>query len=119
MCGKSPEKTEGDEKRAKMSARYKITELSFNRMVITKAGGQSTVYNFATLKNWAVGDDVITQSSISPHDLDFVDGRLVIIRPPELHNEWKREFYTVRNLRTKDWVTVDFDQVEGSDKLKK
>jgi hypothetical protein len=72
-----------------------------------------------TRMNWAVGDDVITQSSISTHDLDFVDGRLAIIRPSEPHNEWKREFYAVHNLRTKDWVTVDFDQVEGFDKLKK
>ena len=37
--------------------------------------------------------------------------------PKEPPNEWKREFYTLENLRTKDAVTVDFDCVEGFDKL--
>lgn len=75
--------------------------------------------DFVTPKNWVVGDDIIMQINRSPHDIEYIDGKLVLIRPPEPPNGWEREFYSLHNKRTKDWVTVDFDQVEGFENLKR
>lgn len=93
-----------------------ISELSPNKMVLDLSG-QRTVLNFVTPKNWRKGDKVTMQINRSPYDLDFVNGQLVVVRPPEPTNEWKREFYSLYNHRTKDTITVDFEWVEGFDRL--
>lgn len=93
-----------------------ISELSPNKMVLDLSG-QRTVLNFVTPKNWCKGDKVTMQINRSPYDLDFVNGQLVVVRPPEPPNEWKREFYCLYNHRTKDTITVDFEWVEGFDRL--
>ena len=98
-------------------SRRSVSELSTNRMVLKEGSGRETVFNFVTPTNWKVGDSVIMQINRSPHDLEFVNGQIVLIRPPEPPNEWKREFYSLYNARTKDRVTVDFECVEGFEKL--
>lgn len=93
-----------------------ISELSPNRMVLDRSG-QRTALNFVTPTNWREGDAVTMQINRSPYDLDFLNGQLVVIRPAEPPNEWKREFYSLYNHRTKDTITVDFEWVEGFDRL--
>jgi hypothetical protein len=97
-----------------MSANCFISEISANRMVLDRVGAKrKTVLNFVTLSNWQVGDEVAMQANISPYDVRVEDGKLIVNLPPEPANEWKRAFYNLLNKRTKDWVTVDFDSVEG------
>lgn len=98
-------------------SRRSVSELSTNRMVLKEGSGRETVFNFVTPRNWKVGDSVIMQINRSPYDLDFVNGQIVVVRPPEPPNEWKREFYSLYNERTKDRATVDFEWVEGFEKL--
>jgi hypothetical protein len=98
-----------------------ITELSVNKMVLDRhpVAGKKTVFNFVTPKDWRVGDTVVMNIRVNPYDWEFVNGKLVVSIAPEPPNEWKREFYTLYNDRTKDRVTVDFDSVEGFEKLEK
>jgi hypothetical protein len=100
-----------------MSAELTVVERSTNRMVLAKASGQKTVWNFVTPTNWQVGDGVIMQINRSPHDLNWVNGQLVVVRPPEPPNGWEREFYSLYNTRTRDRIKVDFDSVEGFETL--
>ena len=86
-------------------------------MVLKEGSGRETVFNFVTPKNWHIGDTVIMQINRSLHDLDFVNGQIVLVRPPEPPNGWKRQSYSLYNERTKDRVTVDFEWVEGFEKL--
>jgi hypothetical protein len=97
-----------------------IAEISTNRLVLARAvsGTRMPAFNFVTPQDWRVGDPVVMQIKCSPFDISYDDkGNVVVTIPKEPHNEWKREFYTLRNLRTEDFVTVDFDCVEGFDKL--
>ncbi len=94
-----------------------ISELSRGRMVLDLSG-QKTVLNFVTPDNWRVNDTVTMQINRSPYDLDFLNGQLVVVRPAEPPNGWNREFYSLYNHRTKDRVTVDFECVEGFEKLR-
>jgi hypothetical protein len=98
-----------------------ITALSTNKMVLDchPIAGNKIVFNFVTPKDWRVGDIVHMSIRIDPHDWDFVNGQLVISIVPEPPNEWKREFYTLYNNRTKDRVTIDFESAEGFEKFEK
>lgn len=101
-----------------MPSKRTISDLSAERMVLEEFGGRKTVLKFVTPKNWHVGDTVTMYINRNPTDYDWGDdGKLVIRIPPEPANEWTREFYTLRNHRTKDWITVDFDWVEGFEEL--
>jgi hypothetical protein len=97
-----------------------IVEISANRLVLARAVSDTRMpaFTFVTPKNWRVGDPIIMQINRSPHEISYDDnGNVVATIPKEPHNEWKREFYVLQNLRTKDSVTVDFDWVDGFDKL--
>jgi hypothetical protein len=101
-----------------MSANYFISEISTNKMVLDRVGvKRKTVLSFVTPSNWEVLDEVAMQANISPYDVRVEDDKLIVNVSPEPPNEWKRAFYFLLNKRTKDWVTVDFDSVEGFEQL--
>ena len=101
-----------------MSADCRISEISKNRMVLDRLPlERKTVLNFVTPSNWQVNDTVAMQINRSPYEVRIEDGKMIAKLPPEPPNEWKREFYSLFNKRTKDWITVDFDSVEGFEKL--
>ena len=86
---------------------------------IAKLGGELEWWGRAALKPWRAchahaGEGVGYVTTCDQRD---VNGQLVVIRPPEPPNEWKREFYSLFNHRTKDKITVDFEWVEGFDRL--
>lgn len=97
-----------------------IAEISRNRMVLKRAvsGMPMPPFNFVTPPEWRVGDQIKMYIKTNPYDVSYDEkGELVVETPPEPNNEWKREFYILRNLRTKDFVTVDFEWVEGFEEL--
>jgi hypothetical protein len=101
-----------------------ITELSGNKMVLDRypVTGKKSVWNFVTPTNWRVGDVVVMAIHMNPYDVDdvnLVDGKIVVSVPPEPPNGWRREFYRIRNTRTNDEISVDFDSVGGFDQLEK
>src|SRR5271156_1028079 len=97
-----------------------IVEISANRLALARAvsGTRMPAFTFVTPQNWRVDDPFNMQINRSSHEISYDDkGNIVLVIPKEPLNEWKREFYILRNLRTKDSVTVDFDSVEGFDTL--
>lgn len=101
-----------------MPSQRTICDLSSERMMLEEFGGRKTVLNFVTPENWRVGDTVTMYINFNPADLDWGDdGKLVMRISPEPPSEWRRQFYCLHNDRTKDWVTVDFDWVEGFEEL--
>jgi hypothetical protein len=98
----------------------RIVEISANRLVLAwaTADKQMPPMNFITPTHWRVGDLIQMQINRSPRDISYDDnGNIVVTIPKEPHNGWEREFYTLRNTRTNDSVTVDFDSVEGFEAL--
>lgn len=101
-----------------MSADWVISELSTNKMVLDRPAMQrKTVLNFLTPSNWQLGDAVAMQINRSPHNIRLENSKFVVELPPEPADGWEREFYTLYNARTKDRITIDFDSVEGFEKL--
>ena len=95
-----------------------IIELSTNKMVLDRSTlHRKTTFNFLTPANWRVGDGIAMQINRSPYYVRWVNRKFVIGLPPEPPHGWAKEFYTLYNARTKDRVTIDFDCVEGFDKL--
>jgi hypothetical protein len=81
-------------------------------MVLTERSGRKTALNFVTPTHWQIGDTVLMQINRNPYDLQYENGVLVVLTPPEPPNGWMREFYSLFNERTRDTITFDFDSVD-------
>jgi hypothetical protein len=102
-----------------MSSYLIVAEVSSHKMVLKFVQSECrTVLAFAVPDHWSVGDTVALEINRAPYRAAFdSEGKVLFSLPKELPNGLGKQFYRLRNERTKEIIGMDFDCIKGFESI--
>ena len=98
-----------------MSSYLIITEISAGKMALKFVQSDCRIFlNFAASHHWNVGDTVAIEINRAPYHVAFdSDSKVLFSLPKELPSGWEKGFYRLRNERTQEILSLDFEGIKG------